>query len=250
MSTAVGLIQVVAVVQARCSSSRLPGKVLAPILGQPMLLRQLERLRRAQSVGDIVVATSTEASDDPVARLCVEANIHCHRGSLNHVLQRFHEAAKPYAPSHVVRVTGDCPLLDPELLDRLVNAFLEGGWDYANNVVPRRFPHGLDVEVMRWSALDQAAQEANTPYEQEHVTPFIYHHPERFALGHLTQEQDLSGHRWTVDHPADLALVRFVYEALYPTKPNFSTQDVLELLAKHPEQVALNQVHAIPPGQA
>jgi spore coat polysaccharide biosynthesis protein SpsF len=222
------------------SSRRLPGKVLKPLLGVPMLLRQVERLRRATTFGRMLVATSTDPSDDVLAELCARHRIECFRGSLDDVLDRFYRAARPYDPEHVVRVTGDCPLIDPGVLDDVVRFYLAGDFDYASNAVEPTFPDGLDVEVFRFSALETAWQEAQLPSQREHVTLFIYKHPERFRVGHYRIGTDLSHMRWTVDRAEDFEFVSRVFEALYPADPSFTMQDVLRYLQLHPEAAGVN----------
>jgi len=234
---------VLAILQARMSSSRLPGKVLADLQGEPMLARQIERLRRCATLDRLMVATSTEAADDAVAALCARIGVDCFRGSLDDVLDRFHAAAAGRGAEHIVRLTADCPLADPKLIDRLVGMHVAGGYDYTSNTLTPHWPDGLDAEVMRTEVLEAAWREATLPSEREHVTRFIYTRPERFRLGSLVGETDLSSQRWTVDTPEDLALVRAVYAALYPAKPVFGTQDILTFLAAHPEIAALNRSH-------
>lgn len=233
-----------AILQARVSSTRLPGKVLKPILGEPMLLRQIERLRRCRGFDRLVVATSTDASDDPLAAACEGWDVACHRGSLDDVLDRFVAAARAYQPDIVVRLTGDCPLADPEVIDAVIRYFRQGDYDYASNVDPPTFPDGLDVEVMRYSCLVQAHREATLPSQREHVTPFIRAHAERFRLGCHTAATDLSHLRWSVDEPDDFAFVKAVYEALYPGKPDFTTADVLRLLAGNGHLASINSAIA------
>lgn len=237
-------MKVLGILQARFTSSRLPGKVLKPILGRPMLALQLERLKRARRLGGLVVATSVEASDDPLAALCAAEGVEVSRGSLDDVLDRFYRAAEPRAPELVVRLTGDCPLADPALVDRVVDELLASGADYASNSVQPTFPDGLDVEAFRFEALARAWREAKLPSEREHVTPFIHKRPEAFRVVHVKGEPDLSALRWTVDEPADFELVTRVYEALYPSKPAFTTADVLALLDAHPDWKTLNTGHA------
>lgn len=232
---------ILAVLQARVSSTRLPGKVLLPILGAPMLARQIERVRRSRRIDRLVVATGDGAEDDAVAGLCEGIGVECFRGSLHDVLDRFYRAAAPHRPRHVVRLTGDCPLADWTVIDRAVDFHLEGGYDYASNALEPSWPDGLDVEVVRFEALETAWREARLPSEREHVLPFVHRRPERFRLGSLRDATDLSGLRWTVDEPADLAFVSRVYEALYPADPAFGTEDVLRLLRERPEISALNR---------
>jgi spore coat polysaccharide biosynthesis protein SpsF (cytidylyltransferase family) len=234
--------KILALVQARTSSTRLPGKVLMSILGKPMFALQLERLKRCTTFNDLVVATSNDASDDALAELCTRAGVSCFRGSLPDVLDRFVNAALPYAPDVVVRLTGDCPLADPTLIDEIVTRFVASDLDYLSNCEPATYPDGLDVEVTRFAALEAAGREAVLPSHREHVLPFIKRQPERFRVGnHVSSEIDRSRMRWTVDEPEDFEFVKQVYERLYPTNPLFTTQDVLALVAAEP---ALAQINA------
>ena len=234
---------ILAILQARVSSSRLPGKVLKPLLGVPMLLRQIERLQKSQKIDRLLVATSIEPSDDLIEKLCEEHGIECYRGSLNDVLARFYLAAHAFNPEHVVRLTADCPLTDSVLIDDVIGYYLDGGFDYASNAIHPTFPDGLDVEVLRFSFLGQSWREATLPSQREHVTPFIHQQPLRFKIGHYKSSSDLSHLRWTVDEPKDFELVTMIYEALYPKNPNFSTRDILELLEQRPELVHWNTAH-------
>jgi spore coat polysaccharide biosynthesis protein SpsF len=234
---------ILAVLQARVSSSRLPGKVLKPILGVPMILRQAERVRRAVEVDRLLVATSVDPSDDPLAELCAGNGIECFRGSLDDVLDRFYRAARPFSPDHVVRLTGDCPLADPKLIDSVISFHRGGEYDYVSNALEPTFPDGLDVEVCRFPSLEQACREANLPSEREHVTPFLYHRPERFRIGSYKGDVDLSRLRWTVDEPDDFELVTRIYGELYPVRRDFTTGDILSLLERKPDLKTLNTHH-------
>jgi spore coat polysaccharide biosynthesis protein SpsF len=221
---------ILALLQARMSSTRLPGKVMMPLLGEPMVLRQLERLRRAASLDRLVVATSDDPSDDPLAARLEAEGVAVHRGSLHDVLGRFAGAVEAFGPAtQVVRLTADCPLADPTVIDACVRLHLEGGFDYTANDHPPTWPRGLDVEVMTAEALAVAAREATDAADREHVTAFLYHRPERFRIGRLAAAEDLSRLRWTVDTPADFAFVERVYARLYPTKPDFTSADVRAL---------------------
>lgn len=234
---------ILAILQARVSSSRLPEKVLKQLLGVPMLLRQVERLNKSRKIDQLLVATSTEPSDDPIESLCKENNIACYRGGLNDVLDRFYQAAKLMKPEHVVRLTADCPLTDAKLIDDVIQFYLDGGFDYASNAVQATYPDGLDMEVFRYGCLERAWQEATLPSQREHVTPFIYQQPQLFKIGHYKNSSDLSHLRWTVDEPKDFELVTMIYEALYPKNPDFSTQDILQLLDQRPELEHWNTAH-------
>jgi len=234
-------LSVLCVLQARTSSTRLPGKVLMPILGEPMLARQVERIRRATRIDQLVIATSDEPSDDPVAELCADLDLDCVRGSLEDVLDRFLRAAERYGPAQVMRLTGDCPLTDPAILDALVALHTAGDFDYSSNVEVRTYPDGLDAEIFTYDLLQRAARDATSPYDREHVTPFMYGPGAGTRRGVLRDDLDRSGLRWTVDLSEDLAFVRRVYEALYPRDPAFSAEDVHRLLAAHPEIAALDR---------
>ncbi len=231
---------VMALLQARSSSTRLPGKVLKPLLGEPMILRQIERLRRARNIDRLMVVTSDSPSDDELAARCVEAGVEVFRGSLDDVLDRFYSAVKDIRPQHVVRLTADCPLADPEVIDAVIDFHRDGDYDYASNVLEPTYPDGLDAEVFRFSVLETIWQEASLASQREHVTSFIYQHPERFKLGCLKRDSDLSALRWTVDEPSDLEFVTAVYAALYRDNPEFLMADVLRLLVQQPELIEIN----------
>ncbi len=228
------------IIQARTSSSRLPGKVLLPLLGKAMLSRQIERLKRARAIDRLIVATSEDATDDAVAMLAEGAGIGCWRGSLDDVLDRFAGAARANAAQHVVRLTGDCPLADPEVVDAVIATYHRSGADYASNVNPPTYPDGLDVEVMSRAALERAWVEAQRPSEREHVTLYIHQHPELFKLVNHPAPRDLSALRWTVDNEEDFSFVTEVYGALLPQKPNFGMNDILELLFRQPDLILGN----------
>ncbi|WP_068878583.1 MULTISPECIES: cytidylyltransferase domain-containing protein [unclassified Phenylobacterium] len=220
-----------AILQARMTSSRLPGKVMAPVLGEPMIGRQLERLGRSARIGRIVVATSTDPSDDPLAAYVTGLGHLVFRGSLTDVLARFAGAMALVPDANtIVRLTADCPLADWSVIDATIDRYRDAAADYASNTpAVRTYPHGLDIEVMRRAALETACREATDPYEREHVTPFIYRRPDRFRLAYLSQPVSQAHLRWTVDLPEDLAFVREVYERLYPGNPAFTSADVAAL---------------------
>jgi spore coat polysaccharide biosynthesis protein SpsF (cytidylyltransferase family) len=231
---------ILAILQARVSSSRLPGKVLKPILGKPMLFLQIERVMRCRPIDLLVVATSTDPSDDILAQQCAERGVLIYRGNLSDVLDRFLGAAQKYQPDAIVRLTGDCPLADWEVIDLTISTFLDGGYDYLSNTNPPSYPDGLDVEIISYRALTEAASEARLPSEREHVTQFVRNRPDRFRIGSVKRQVDLSSLRWTVDQPEDFEFVRAVYEELYPSKHDFSTPDILALLERRPELRLIN----------
>lgn len=226
---------IIAVLQARLSSSRLPGKVLKPILDQPMLALQIERIKRSQLIDQLVVATSTSPEDEQISKLCQEIEVVSFRGSLDDVLERVYQAAKPYSPTYLVRLTGDCPLCDSELIDQVIQFHVDGNYDYSSNCLIPTYPDGLDVEICRFQCLEIAEKEATLPSHREHVTPFINQQPDRFKLGNYQHDQDLSYLRWTVDELADFELVRQIYTNLYPQNPSFNMRDILDWLYQHPE---------------
>ncbi len=225
-----GGIELLAILQARMSSSRLPGKVLMPVLGEPMLWRQIERVRRSQKISKLIIATSTDPSDDPIEAFCAARGVDCFRGDLNRVLDRFYQAAVQYRPKNILRLTGDCPLSDPAVIDELVDFFNAGNYDYASNTIPHTYPDGLDAEIFTAKALAEAWRLAAVPYAWEHVTPYIYGNPQIFKLGSFAGKQDLSALRWTVDTKEDFERIRHIYEALYPENPFFGLQDILRFL--------------------
>lgn len=231
---------ILGVLQARMSSSRLPGKIMEPILGVPMLAHQIRRLRRSHRMDALVVATSDSPEDITVADLARAEGVHAFCGSLDDVLERMTAAAEPFAPSRVVRLTGDCPVTDWEIIDLVIEAGLAGDYDYCSNTITPTWPDGLDVEVIRFESLQQASREATSPVEREHVTPFIHGRPERFRLHNVANKVDLSDLRWTVDEPRDLAFIRDIYGACFPANPAFLTGDILALLNRRPEILAAN----------
>lgn len=229
------------IVQARMTSTRLPGKVLLPLAGEPMLARLVQRLHRVQRANGIVIATTTNATDEPIAALCAQLGVPCHRGSEHDVLSRYADAAREHGADVVVRITADCPLIDPALIDQVIAVYQEGGSDCVSNMLPPTWPYGMAVEVFSASALAQARAQATQPAEREHVTPFIYGHPERYRLRNVTSPVDLSHHRWTVDTPEDYELVRRLFETLHPVHPEFTQAQILAMLDAHPEWLAINQ---------
>jgi len=225
-----------AILQARMSSSRLPGKVMKTLVGKPMIERQIERLRRCATLTRLIVATSEDASDDALAAFLGEIGLATFRGPLADVLGRYVGAIETLGVTGtVVRLTADCPLADPSVIDDCVRLHAESGAEYASNSLRRTYPRGLDVEVFGADQLLTAGREAVDPYDREHVTPFLYRNPDRFSCVQLVQARDESGLRWTVDTPEDFAFVERVYAALYPTKPDFTSEDVRALPFSHVE---------------
>ena len=227
----------VAIVQARMTSTRLPGKVLAPLAGKPMILRQLERLSRASRIDAVVVATSTDPSDDALTEVLRDAGYRVHRGSLDDVLARFIGAADEANADVVVRITADCPLLSPAVVDLVIAQFEESGADYASNTLDPTYPDGLDVEVIRSTALKTLEGSDLDTDEREHVTLGIYRRPQIFGLlSVIDPNADRSNLRWTVDTPEDLEFATWVYDSLLDANAEFEYEDILRLIAEHPER--------------
>lgn len=227
-------MSIVGVLQARMSSTRLPGKVLEPILEVPMIGRQIERLQRATGMDALVVATSTDPGDDALAEYAATLGVSVVRGSLDDVLARFLLAIDEHSIDTVVRLTADCPLASPAVIDAVIADFTSGGADYVSNTLTPTYPDGVDVEVVRADALRWVAANSDDPHEHEHVTLGVYRRPEQFAVRNVAGAEDLSDLRWTVDNPDDLVFVREVYATLYPANPAFELADVLALLDREP----------------
>lgn len=232
---------IMAFIQARTSSTRFPGKVLKPILGKEMLALEVERIRACQTIDRVAIVTSMSPEDQQIVELGKRADVDVFCGSLENVLDRFYRAALKFKPDHIVRLTGDCPLIDANVVDGMVRLYLEKKCDYGTNCTPPTYPDGLDAEIFTFQALKEAHEEAVLPSHLEHVTLFIESHPERFKTVNLSHGEDLSGLRWTVDEPEDFEFVKHVFERLYPSKPQFDMGDVLALLKARPELALLNQ---------
>jgi spore coat polysaccharide biosynthesis protein SpsF len=238
-------MKIVTIIQARMSSTRLPGKVMLPILGKPLLIRMVERVQNAKFIGHLVVATSTNQNDNEIENLCKEENIICYRGHLTDLLDRHYQVAKLYNADAVVKIPSDCPLIDPSVIDRVLDHYVKSDkFDLVSNLHPATYPDGNDVEIMSFSALECAWKDAFKDYEREHTTPFIWEHDDHFAIGNVAWETGLnysSSHRWTIDFPEDYEFIRKVYEELYPANNAFGLNDILNLLKRKPEIAEINQ---------
>lgn len=233
------MARVVAIVQARTGSTRLPGKVLLPLLGTPMLSMVMRRAARARSVDEVVVATTELSADDSIVELARREGWRYERGSETDLLDRYVQAARANDAAVVVRITSDCPLIDPVLIDEAVGAFSGAGVDYASNTLePRTYPRGLDVEVVTADALERAWREDDNPALREHATPYLYRHPERFRLLRVPGPEDHSDRRWSVDTRDDYDLVRSIFEAFQ--RDDFSWREALELVERNPAWGASN----------
>jgi len=236
--------RVVAIIQARMGSTRLPGKVMKPVVGRPVIGHVVERTRQIRGVDDVVVATSTKARERPLVEYLSSIDaVGVYRGPEDDVLKRYRDAARDADADLVMRITADCPLLSPQVSARVLDAYLDGeqGWDYATNTRERSFPRGLDTSVMSTALLHRICRRATAPAEREHVSLHVASRPRRFAIVGVVDDVDRSDLRWTVDEPADLELVRQVYRELHGADELFEYQEVLDLFERRPE---LRQINA------
>jgi len=241
MSVVASKPRVVAIIQARMGSTRLPGKTLADIGGKPLLARVIERVKASQAVAEIVVATTTDPQDRTIIRLAAQYGVRSYAGSSDDVLDRFYQAARQVGADVIVRVTADDPFKDPQVLDKIVEYFLiHPELDYASNTIEPTYPEGLDIEVFSFAALERAWREARLPSERKHVTVYLWKHPDRFKIVNIANDTDLSHLRWTLDYEQDLRFAREVYARL-GHKEIFLMNDILALLKAEPDLIKINQ---------
>jgi spore coat polysaccharide biosynthesis protein SpsF len=233
-------VEVAAIIQARRGSTRLPNKVIKRIEGKPMLLHVVERVKMAKTISRVYLATTNSAQDKSLERVVSGMGIETFFGNESDVLDRYYKAATEYKINHIVRITADCPLIDPGIIDKTVSKYLDGKYDYVSNTLKPSYPDGLDTEVFSLRAIEKAWREATKVSEREHVTSYIWNHPVIFRLGSVMNDTDLSGHRWTVDDKNDLRFVRLVYRHLYHKNPEFRYNDILNLLEECPKIRLLN----------
>lgn len=232
-------MQVVIISQARMGSKRLPGKVLKEVLGKPLLAYHLERLQRVTKAHSLLLATTTEIADDAIVALCQQMQVNFFRGSQDDVLARYYHAAIQSNANIIVRVTSDCPLIDPKIVDAAIDTYLNQVGE-SNYLSLKGFPRGLDVEICSMSMLSQAHHEALLSYEREHVMPFFYLHPQRYHCCQMASAVDYSTHRWTVDTEPDFQLIKNILEELYPKNSVFGLQDLLACFERHPYWQQIN----------
>ncbi|MBN1299895.1 MAG: glycosyltransferase family protein [Melioribacteraceae bacterium] len=242
-------MKVVTLIQARMSSSRLPQKIMLSLAGKPLLLRMYERVKQSEYAGEIVVITSRRKEDDQIAELCREENISIYRGHLTDLLDRHYKAAKKFNADAVVKIPSDCPLIDPQVIDRVIKYYSDQHYlyDYVSNLHPATYPDGNDVEIMSFKALEKAWQHAHKDFEREHTTPYIWERPELFRIGNIEWETELdysSTYRWTIDYEEDYIFIRTVFEELYEEKPWFGLHEILELLESKPFLKSINRKYA------
>lgn len=216
---------ILAILQARMSSSRLPGKVAMDANGESMLAYEIDRILQSKKIDKLIVATSTNPEDDTIEQIAQQKKIECFRGDLNNVLDRYYQCAKKYNPTHIVRLTGDCPIIDPQVIDDVIAFHLFSNADYTTNGIKRTFPDGLDTEVMTFKTLQYTHTHATLPDELEHVTYFIYTHPELFNIQHFCNNEDFSHIRWTLDYKEDYDLLKNIIKSQKNNR--FSWKDLL-----------------------
>jgi spore coat polysaccharide biosynthesis protein SpsF len=228
---------IVTVIQARCGSSRLPGKVLLPLASKPLLIRMAERVMHSKLTGTVVIATTTHPEDDEIAALCKTENIPCYRGHPTDLLDRHYQLALRYKASVVLKIPSDCPLIDAAEIDKIIRFFLDNiqQYDYVSNLHPATYPDGNDVEIMTFAALEKNWKEASRSLEREHTTPYLWENPDLFRIGNFVWEsgKDYSmSHRWTIDYPEDYQFIKSIYQELFAQNPFFGLDDILKLLDK------------------
>jgi spore coat polysaccharide biosynthesis protein SpsF len=226
-------------------SSRLPEKVVMLLQGKPVFVRQAERVSAARLRGRVIIATTTEAGDDPIEAICGQEGLECFRGDAHDLLDRHYQAALLYPADAVIKIPSDCPLIDPAVIDRVIAFYLShfDEYDFVSNLHPATWPDGNDVEIMAFPVLERAWKEASRPLEREHTTPFIWERPEQFRIGNVVMEggSDYSmSHRFTIDYAEDYAFIRAVFDELYPANPLFGVADILALLDRRPDIYAIN----------
>jgi spore coat polysaccharide biosynthesis protein SpsF len=234
------LNKVVAIIQARMGSSRLPGKILKPVLGKTLLEYQLNRIERIKQINEIVVATTTNEIDNKIVDLCNRLSIPFFRGPEEDVLKRYYDTAKQYGANTIVRLTSDCPVIDPIIIENTINYYLNNNFDYVSNTLERTFPRGMDTEVFSFQALERAFNEGEEKHFREHVTPYIYQNPDIFKLGSFYSKKDNSQYRLTVDTQEDFDLIEKIILNLYPRNNQFNLNAIIDLLTEKPELVKIN----------
>jgi spore coat polysaccharide biosynthesis protein SpsF len=232
-------LKIVTIIQARMGSTRLPGKVLQDLGGQTVLARVVNRIRRSRSAGEVVIATTTHRGDDVIADECRRLSAECFRGQELDVLDRYYQCARAYEADAVVRICSDCPMIEPEITDKVIDAFLEHRPDYASNTVAKTYPRGLDTEILTIAALSRAWRNAKQHYERVHVTPYVYQNPGEFQVLPVVGERDYGSLRWTLDTEDDLQFIRAVYQR-FDNDDRFYWRDAIALLECEPALVALN----------
>jgi len=232
--------KITVIIQVRTGSQRLPKKVLRKILKKPMIWYVLKRVKKIKHIEQIIIATTLEKKDDVIVQIAKENNISVFRGESSDVLNRFYNCAKQFNADPIIRITSDCPLIDPFLVEKILDFYLNHNFDYVSNTLEPTYPDGLDTEIFSFKCLENAVMNAKLKSEREHVVPYIKNHPKKFNLFNYRNEKDLSQYRWTVDEKEDLIFVRKIYNKMKP-KIIFSYQDILEIISEFPDLIEINK---------
>ncbi|MDX2001033.1 MAG: glycosyltransferase family protein [Chitinophagales bacterium] len=242
-------MEILTVIQARTGSTRLPGKVMLPLVGKPLLVRMVERVKAAKLAGRVVVATTTMPQDDTVVELCGAEGWEVFRGHPENCLDRHYQAGVEYNADTVIKIPSDCPLIDPQVIDKVIAFYLDhtGEYDFVSNLHPATYPDGNDVEIMTMEALRIAWENASLEMEMQHTTPYIWERPQQFRLANVAWETGLDysmSHRFTIDYQEDYDFIKAVYDELHPRNAMFGLQDILDLLEQRPDIYAINNHYA------
>ena len=242
-------MKIISLIQARRGSSRLPDKVLKEVLGKPILLHMIERVQASKLIGELIVATTNEAEDELIEKLCIQNNIKCFKGHSTDLLDRHYQAALFYEADAIVKIPSDCPLIDSKIIDEVLQYYIShsNDFDYVSNLHPATWPDGNDVEIMSFNALERSWKEASRDFEREHTTPYIWENPEKFKIGSVIWNAGLdysTSHRWTLDYAEDFEFIKKVYEELYPINPHFTLEDILRLIEQKSGIAEINKTHA------
>ena len=230
------------IIQARMGSTRLPGKTMEKITKDKRVIDfVVEQLKFSKIIEKIIVAIPDSIEDDVTYNHLLSKKIQTYRGSLKNVLDRYYQCAKNISSSVIVRVTADCPLIDPEIVDKVITKFIKNKFDYVSNTHPRTFPYGTETEVFSFNALEKAWNETRNDFDREHVTPYFYKNPNKFSIGNVIQEKDQSNYRWTIDYNEDLELVKYIANNII--KKPILTSDIINLIIKNPNLLKINESH-------
>lgn len=230
-----------AIIQARCGSTRFPDKVFADINGMPLIWHSVNRLKQAKKINKIIIATTVSPKDDKIEKWCKENGVDCFRGNEENVLNRYYCASEAFPSDYIVRITADDPFKEPAVIDAVITKLIDEGYDHVTDNLPPSFPEGLDCEAFTKKALDQSEKDAETDFEREHVTQYIYHHPEIFKIGNVSCDRNLSHLRWTIDKEADLEMVRAIYAHRNPQNTEILLMnEILQILKDNPEIEKIN----------
>ncbi len=229
----------VAIIKVRMGSTRLPGKVLKKLNGISVLECLCDQLNYSRLLNDKIIATTSNSEDDVIVNFCESKGIKCFRGSVNDVLDRYHKCAKKFSINTIIRITSDCPLMDPQVVDDVIDFYLKNSYDYVNNFYKRTYPYGNDVEIFSLKVLEKVWEKATKPSEREHVTPYIYNNPDEFSIGWIENKENLSEFHWTVDRKEDLIFVQKIFKKI--SKRPILMKDIIDVIKDDPSLLEINK---------